>query len=95
LNYAVQIADALAKAHRAGVVHRDLKLANIMVSGGDGRVKVLDTGVAKPMDLREPGDLAATLSIRSAPRTEFGMIVGTVGYTGARISSHLARCCMR
>ena len=80
LKYAVQIADALGKAHQAGVVHRDLKLANIMVTE-DGRVKVLDFGVAKLLGIREPNDLAATLSIQNAPpQTEIGVIVGTIGY---------------
>ena len=46
LKYAVQIADALAKAHTAGLVHRDLKPANIMVSD-EGLVKVVDFGLAK------------------------------------------------
>jgi formylglycine-generating enzyme required for sulfatase activity/dienelactone hydrolase len=71
--YAVQIAEALARAHAAGIVHRDLKPSNIMVDE-TGLVKVLDFGLAK---LAEP---ASAMNEAMTMATTPGMIVGTVAY---------------
>ena len=81
LKYAVQIADALAKAHSAGIVHRDLKPTNIMVNE-DGVVKVLDFGLAKLTEQVQGDETASTATIDDGgrPITEEGIIVGTVAY---------------
>jgi len=69
------LGDALAAAHEKGIVHRDLKPANVMVSN-EGRVKVLDFGLAK--DIRAVGPNDATLS--SDSRTQVGVVMGTPAY---------------
>ena len=75
LNFAAAISDALAAAHEKGIVHRDLKPANVMVSG-EGRVKVLDFGLAK--EILEANSNEATLT--PDEYTKVGVIVGTPAY---------------
>ncbi|MDQ6892586.1 MAG: protein kinase [Acidobacteriota bacterium] len=77
LNLAAQIADGLAKAHASGVVHRDFKPENLMISD-DGFVKIVDFGLAK---LTEPApeELASSVTA-AASLTGQGVILGTVAY---------------
>ena len=77
LRCAVQIADALGRAHSAGIVHRDLKPGNIMVNE-HGLVKVLDFGLAKLTETAFTDEDDSTRTMW--PATEEGKIVGTVAY---------------
>ena len=76
LSLAIAVTDAVAAAHRQGILHRDLKPENVMLTP-DGRLKVLDFGLAK---LRYDADEGDRTTKETQSVTQDGRIVGTVAY---------------
>ncbi len=75
IDYTVQIANGLAAAHEKGIVHRDLKPENVFITK-DGRVKILDFGLAKLLPRETGGSESRTQQRGTSP----GTVMGTVGY---------------
>jgi eukaryotic-like serine/threonine-protein kinase len=78
--YSLQISDALMHAHDRGIVHRDLKSANVIV-GPEGRLKVLDFGLAHRLPEYEVENATQSFSLLAQP----GTVAGTLAYIAPEV----------
>src|SRR5262245_34813481 len=78
IDYALQMAHGLAAAHEKGIIHRDLKPENVFVTK-DGRIKILDFGLAKLLGENDGSRALDELSTRRVA-TDPGVVMGTIGY---------------
>jgi serine/threonine-protein kinase len=85
LGWILQLCDALAYLHGQSppVLHRDVKPANVKLSA-DGRAKLVDFGLVKPLDPDDPKTLTGLRGVGSLPYTPIEQYAGDLGHTGPR-----------